>query len=211
MARQLGIDLAKVQGSGPGNRILIDDLSSVATTVDRSISANDQTPVDNSSGSNLPGHAETTESHIRQPGSRIPLVGLRRTIADRMVHATQTIPHFSYIDEVDLTDLVQLRQSLKEPMMSRGIKLTYLAFIVKAAIVALKAVPRVNASLDVDTNEIVLHDKYHIGIATDTPAGLMVPVIHNADTLDLPTVAAEISRLTTAARQGNAKLSEFDR
>ena len=209
MARQLGIDLTKVQGSGPGSRILINDVTAATKPGDRAATETSFSKAANGSGSVSSDQGEAPKSSVHRPGSRVPLVGLRRTIADRMVHATQTIPHFSYIDEVDLTEMVRLRESLREPMLARGIKLTYLSFVVKAAIAALKAVPQVNASLDADANEIILHDKYHIGIATDTPAGLMVPVVHHADKMDLPTLAAEIGRLTSAARQGKAKLDQL--
>ncbi len=197
MARQLGVDLSRIQGSGPNNRVLIADLPNGV----------DGTPAQQLARSNgaKTGHA----GNQLVPGTRIPLRGLRRTIAQRMSHATSTIPHFSYIDEVDVTDLVQLRHSLKEPFAAKGIKLTYLPFFVKACIAALKEVPQVNASLDAAKNEIVLHDQYSIGIATDTPSGLLVPVLHDADQKSVEQLAKEVAQLTSATRQGKASLDQL--
>ncbi len=197
MARQLGIDLSTVQGSGPNHRVLIDDLAAAANRASG-------TPPIGGNGSKPPPRSSTAI-----PGTRVPLRGLRRTIAKRMTEAKQTIPHFSYIDEIELTDLVRIRHSLKEPLAAKGIKLTYLSFVVRAAVGALHDVPEVNASLDTDANEIELHDRYHIGIATDTPDGLLVPVLHDADKLELPEIAREIQRLTDAARAGTATTKQL--
>jgi pyruvate/2-oxoglutarate dehydrogenase complex dihydrolipoamide acyltransferase (E2) component len=143
------------------------------------------------------------------PGSRIKLHGVRRTIADVMSRAKRSIPHYSLIDECDVTALVQLRASLKEACERQAVKLTYLAFMVRAAVAALKEVPLINASLDEQAEEIVLHDQYHIGIATATAQGLVVPVIHDADQKDLLRVAQEIERLTTEARSGESRLEDL--
>jgi pyruvate dehydrogenase E2 component (dihydrolipoamide acetyltransferase)/2-oxoisovalerate dehydrogenase E2 component (dihydrolipoyl transacylase) len=134
---------------------------------------------------------------------------LRRKIAEHMALAKRTIPHYSYVDECDVTDLVKLRESLREPFARAGVKLTYLAFAVKAVVAALKEVPIVNASLNEADGEIVLHDRYHIGIAVSTPAGLIVPVIHDADKKDLAAIAREVDRLSTEARAGKAKRDDL--
>lgn len=200
MARQLGIDLSAVAGSGPRGRILIDDLSAHLrqSTADRSaaIERPGQTTL-------APDQRRPVDGGVR-PGSRIPLRGLRRMIATRMTQAKQTIPHFGYVDECDVSDLVRIRASLKQPLAERGINLTYLPFFVKAVVAALREVPLCNASLDAEAEEIVVHDHYHIGIATDTPGGLLVPVIRDADSKDVPQLAVEIEQLTAAARAGTA-------
>jgi pyruvate dehydrogenase E2 component (dihydrolipoamide acetyltransferase)/2-oxoisovalerate dehydrogenase E2 component (dihydrolipoyl transacylase) len=126
-----------------------------------------------------------------------------------MVLAKRSIPHYSYVDECEVTDLVRLRESLRETYQQAGIKLTYLAFFVKAVVAALKEVPLVNASLDEEAGEIVLHDHYHIGVAVATPQGLIVPVVHDADHKDLGQIAREIERLSTAARTGKVKLEDL--
>ncbi len=192
LARKLGIDLAAIHGSGPEGRILIEDL----------------TPRIQAASAPAAPPPEPVPDYGK-PGTRIKMQGLRRTIAQRMVLSKRTIPHYSYVDECDVTDLVKLRESLREPFARAGVKLTYLAFFVKAVVAALKDVPIVNASLDEKSDEIVLHDHYHIGIAAATPAGLMVPVIRDADQKDLATIAREIERLSNAARAGKARREEL--
>jgi pyruvate dehydrogenase E2 component (dihydrolipoamide acetyltransferase)/2-oxoisovalerate dehydrogenase E2 component (dihydrolipoyl transacylase) len=112
------------------------------------------------------------------------------------------------MDECDVTDLVRLRDSLRDVYTKAGVRLTYLAFIVKAVTAALKEVPIVNASLDDAAGEIVLHDHYHIGIAVATPNGLVVPVLRDADQKDITQIAREVERLSTAARAGKLQLDE---
>ena len=126
-----------------------------------------------------------------------------------MVHAKRVIPHYSYVDECDVTELVRLRDTLKPAYARAGVKLTYLAFIVKAVVHALKEVPIVNSSLDESKNEIVLHDRYHIGVAVATPGGLIVPVIRDADQRDLGGLAREIERLGNDARAGKQRLEDL--
>jgi 2-oxoisovalerate dehydrogenase E2 component (dihydrolipoyl transacylase) len=193
MARKLGIDLALVGGTGPQGRILIGDLSSA-------IQARKPTEVKREPVS-VPDYGK--------PGTRIKLIGLRRKIAEHMVEAKRTIPHYTYVDECDVTELVKLRESLKDTFAESGVRLTYLAFFVKAVVAALKEVPIVNATFDEKSEEIVLHDHYHIGIATATPGGLIVPVIHDADKKDLPQLARDIERLSTEARTGKIKLDDL--
>ncbi len=162
MARKLGVDLATVHGSGPEGRILIEDLGPRIH-----------------SAPEAPAPAPKPPDYGK-PGTRIKLQGLRRKIAEHMVQAKHVIPHYTYVEECDVTDLVKLRENLQGPRQA-GVKLTYLAFFVKAVVHALKEVPLVNASLDEAGDEIVLHDRYHIGIAVATPGGLIVPVVHDAD------------------------------
>ena len=192
LARKLGIDLASIQGSGPKGRILIDDLSS-------HLSPN-RTPVEAQGRLSL-GFGE--------PGTRVKFAGLRRKIAEHMVASKNAIPHYTYVDECDVTDLVRLREALKEPFAAKGTKLTYLAFFVKAVVAALKEVPIVNATLDEKAGEIVLHDQYHIGVAVAAPGGLIVPVVKDADKKSLFDVAREIDRLSNDARQGKSRLEDL--
>src|SRR5262249_20009360 len=135
--------------------------------------------------------------------------GVRRKIAEHMVQSKRTIPHYSYVDECDVTDLVKLRQSLKERFAAAGLKLTYLPFFVKAVVAALKEVPVVNASLDESAGEIVLHDRYHIGVAVAAPSGLVVPVVHDADKKGLPEIAREVERLSSEARAGKPRREDL--
>jgi 2-oxoisovalerate dehydrogenase E2 component (dihydrolipoyl transacylase) len=188
LARKLGIDIASVPGSGPGGRVLIEDLS-------KSLAA-------------LSGKKRRAEpiGDYGKPGSKIKLIGLRRKIADKMSQSKRSIPHYSYVDECEVTDLVRLRASLKDELAASGVKLTYLAFIVKAAARALREVPIVNASLDEAAGEIILHEACNIGIAVATPGGLIVPVVRDADRKDLFQIARDIDRLSAEARIGKSKL-----
>jgi 2-oxoisovalerate dehydrogenase E2 component (dihydrolipoyl transacylase) len=194
MARKLGIDLAQMRGSGPSGRILLEDLTPRL-----------QAGIESAK----PRATTAPVADFGRAGTRIKLQGLRRRIAERMVQSKQTIPHYTYVDEFDITELVRLRESFKEPFAATGVKLTYLAFMVKAVVAALKEVPIVNATLDESGGEIVLKDHYHVGIAVSTPGGLIVPVVHDADKLDLAGVAREIDRLSDDARNGKSKLSDL--
>jgi len=187
LARKLGVDLAGVKGSGPDGRILVEDLTTFVP----------------------PPKTEQPPPTFGKPGTRMKLQGLRRMIAEHMVYAKQTIPHYTYVDEVEVTELVHMRAGLREANQPPGLKITYMPFFVRAVVQALKEVPLVNASLDDAAQEIVLHDRYHIGIAVATPGGLIVPVLRDADRLDLFEVAREIERITTDARAGKAKREDL--
>jgi pyruvate dehydrogenase E2 component (dihydrolipoamide acetyltransferase)/2-oxoisovalerate dehydrogenase E2 component (dihydrolipoyl transacylase) len=195
MARKLGVDLSQVRGSGPQGRVLLDDLTRVVQTV--------EPPAKEAA------RAAEPRPDYGTPGTRLKLQGLRRKIAEHMVQSRHTVPHYTYVDECEVTDLVRLREALREPSARLGVRLTYLSFFVKAVMHALKEVPIVNASLDEASGEIVLHDRYHIGIAVATPTGLVVPVVHDADRQDLFQIAKEVERLGSAARAGRLKLEDL--
>ncbi len=138
----------------------------------------------------------------------VPLRGIRRTIAERMVKSQQTAAQVTHVDEVDMTEVVRLRENLKAEAEKKGVKLTYLPFIMKAIITALKDFPYVNSSLDEPSGNIVLKKYYNIGVATDTEQGLVVPVVKGADSKDIFTLAGEIERLADKARKGQLSLEE---
>jgi pyruvate dehydrogenase E2 component (dihydrolipoamide acetyltransferase)/2-oxoisovalerate dehydrogenase E2 component (dihydrolipoyl transacylase) len=190
LARKLGMDLARVHGTGPEGRILVEDLAPHLAA-------------------GMPKPASEPHSDYGTPGTRLKLHGLRRKMAEHMVHAKRVIPHATYVDECEVTELIKLRDSLKEEFAQGGIKLTYLSFFIRAVVLALKEVPLVNASFDEAANEIVLHDRYHIGIAVATAHGLLVPVLHHADRMDLVQIAREADRLTTAARANKLKIDDL--
>lgn len=195
LARKLGIDLAHVPGSGPGGRVLLDDLSQRL-----------RTPAEDGGTKRRP---EEPRPDYGTPGTRVKLHGVRRRIAEHMVLAKRTIPHYSYVDECDVTELVRLRDGLREAYARAGVKLTYLPFVVKAVAAALQEVPLVNATLDEQAGEIVLHDRYDVGIAVATPNGLLVPVVREADRKDLVQIARDIERLSQEARAGKARLEDL--
>lgn len=192
MARKLGIDISHIHGSGPEGRVLIEDLSSHVQPGGERRESPDGPPAD-----------------YGKPGQRIKFVGVRRKIAEHLVNAKHTIPHYSYVDECDVSELVRLREGLREPFQAKGVKITYLAFVIKAAVEALKEIPLVNASLDEQAGEIVLHDRYHIGIAAATPNGLIVPVVRDGDKKNLLEIAREVERLSNDARTGKSKREDL--
>jgi pyruvate dehydrogenase E2 component (dihydrolipoamide acetyltransferase)/2-oxoisovalerate dehydrogenase E2 component (dihydrolipoyl transacylase) len=192
MARKLGVDLSGVRGSGPGGRVLIDDLApAIQPTAAK------------------PQPATAPALDVGRPGARVKMIGLRRKIAEHMVESKKHIPHYTYVDEVDVTDLVKLRSLAQEHFAQNGVKLTYLAFFVKAVANALKEVPIANATFDESANEFLLHDRYHIGVAVATPGGLIVPVIHDADKKQIWEIAREIDRLSEDARNGKSKREDL--
>jgi pyruvate/2-oxoglutarate dehydrogenase complex dihydrolipoamide acyltransferase (E2) component len=138
----------------------------------------------------------------------IPLRGVRKTIAERMVKAKHTAAHVTHVDEVDMTELVLLREALKGSAEKRGAKLTYLPFIIKALIPAMKEFPFVNSSMDDQGGNIVLKKYYNFGIAVDTEQGLVVAVVKDADRKDIFELAKEIETLARKAKAGQLSLDE---
>jgi 2-oxoisovalerate dehydrogenase E2 component (dihydrolipoyl transacylase) len=181
-AHEAGIDLTSVSGSGPGGRILRDDLQSVPAT------AAVRQPVE-----------ETTE---------IKVIGVRRVIAERMSEAKRTIPHFAYVEEVDVTELESLRQHLNTKAEGRA-TLTFLPFIIAALTRVLESFPQCNALYDAARNTIVRHRSVHVGVATQTPDGLKVPVIRNAQALDVWELGAQIRSSSERARNNQASRNEL--
>ena len=188
-ARELGVDLDRVRGSGPDGRIVHDD-------VVRHASAAPAQPG---------GSARYAE---RNGEEAVPVIGLRRQIAQRM-QETLRIPHFTYVEEVDVTELEALRARLNDERGATRGRLTVLPFLMRAIVVAVASFPRMNARYD-DTSGIVTRfEAVHVGIATQTPGGLMVPVVRHAEARDLWSTSAEVSRLADAARKGKAARDEL--
>ncbi len=198
LARELGVDISKVEGTGPGGRVTDDDVKKFTEVAAKppEIKAPEAAPPE-------------VPPEIKAMEERIQVKGIRKTIADRMVQSKFTAPHVVSMDEADVTELVKLREKEKKTAEEKGIKLTYLAFIVKAVTVALKQHPYLNASLDPQKNEIVLKRYYNIGIAVDTPDGLMVPVIKNADRKSIMELAKETETLAEEARGRKIKLADL--
>jgi pyruvate/2-oxoglutarate dehydrogenase complex dihydrolipoamide acyltransferase (E2) component len=196
LARELGVDITAVNGSGPQGRVTEDDVRRF------------------SSGAR-PGPPIVTvqATQLAKAGGRpleelVPLRGVRKTISERMLKSLQTTAQVTHVDEADMTELVLLREAFKGSAEKRGVRLTYLPFIIKALIPALKEFPFVNSSLDEQNGNIVLKKYYNIGIATDTEQGLVVPVVKDADMKDIFELAGEIERLADRARKGQLTLDE---
>ncbi|NJD52856.1 MAG: 2-oxo acid dehydrogenase subunit E2 [Candidatus Methanoperedens sp.] len=200
LARELGVDISKVKGTGPGGRITDEDIREVAEAPQ----APEAAPVETA-----PEITPEITPEIKTLEERIPIKGIRKTIGERMVLSLFTAPHVVSMDEADVTELVKLREKEKKIAEEKGIKLTYLAFIVKAVTVALKQHPYLNASLDPKKNEIVLKRYYNIGIAVDTPEGLMVPVLKDADRKSIMELAQVSEKLAQEARTRKIKLPDL--
>jgi len=196
LARELGVDLAAVLGTGSGGRVTREDVQKASTSR-------------GNGGPAAPASAPRPAPVPAGEDRRVPLRGLRRKIAERMSLAKKTAVHYSYLEEADVSELVKLRAQAKTLAAERGVKLSFLPFFVKAAIEGLKRYPRINALVDEESQELICKGAYHIGIATDTEQGLLVPVIRDADRLDLFELAREIVRVTSAARDGKAVLDEL--
>jgi 2-oxoisovalerate dehydrogenase E2 component (dihydrolipoyl transacylase) len=191
-AEDLGIKLSYVPGSGPAGRIEHADL-------DAFIASKGQTARPQTRGSSYAQRTAVEE---------IKVIGLRRKIAEKMQDAKRRIPHFAYIEEVDMTELEALRAHLNATHKDRG-KLTVLPFFMRALVKVLPDYPQINARFDDDAGVVHRHAAIHIGIATQTPGGLIVPVVKHAETLDLWAAAAEVARVSAAARDNKAKPDEL--
>ena len=196
-AREMGIDLARVQGSGPDSRITHEDLE--AHSAGRASSLRFSIP---SGGTYVPGTQRTDEESV-------PIIGLRRKIAEKMQESKRRIPHFTYVEEVDVTGLEALRAQLNKQWRSERGHLTLLPFLMRAIVRTVPEFPEINARFDDDAGTLTKHGAVHIGIATQTPGGLMVPVVRNAEARDLWSCASEVARLAEAARTGKAAREEL--
>ncbi|MCD8508545.1 MAG: 2-oxo acid dehydrogenase subunit E2 [Bacillus sp. (in: Bacteria)] len=197
-AREKGIDLDEVDGTGPAGRVTEADLQNYLN--------HQQTakPVLEPNNSYV-SESKKAVGAVPQEEERLLLKGIRKKIASHMTKSVSTIPHVTHVDEMHMGPLKELRTELKTYVEEKNIKLTYLPFFIKAIVIALKEFPFLNASIDEETQEIVLKRYYHIGIATDTKDGLLVPVIKHADKKSIFQLAKEINELARLAREGKLR------
>jgi len=195
-ALEAGIDLITVPGSGPHGRVLPSDLGLALAERSRADEPTSKSP---------PPEDAARVPHARDGTEEIKIIGVRRVIAQRMSAAKRTIPHFTYVDEVDVTELEALRQHLNARAQSDQPKLTLLPFIVAALGRALQRFPQCNARYDEARATLVRHRAIHVGIATQTIHGLKVPVVRHVESLSLSALAAEIRRVSEAARNNSAR------
>jgi pyruvate dehydrogenase E2 component (dihydrolipoamide acetyltransferase) len=205
LAAERGIDLATVRGSGPGGRVTEGDLTASASGAAAPAGSPAVVPRP-TAPSGAPPHAPSPLDDVAE---RIPIRGLRRVIAEHMAEATHRAAHFTYVEEVDATELVRLRERMAKHIEKQGVRLTFLPFIVKGVVTGLKAHPRMNATMDDEHNELVVRSAYHIGIATAAPDGLLVPVVRHAETKSLAQLAREIQDLSERGRAGKLQRSEL--
>ncbi len=181
LAREMKVDLSQVTGTGPGGRVSREDLERFQ-----------KKPV--------------TETGGQQT---LPYRGIRRRIGERMVQSVITAPHFTYVEEIDVTELVRLREQHRKSPEFEGVRLTYLPFIMKALVIGFKEYPLLNSTLNQEADVIEFKQDYNIGIATQTPDGLLVPVVKNAEGRNIQELAAEIARLSEAAQRGQVQLEDL--
>ncbi len=190
LAREMGVEIGRVPATGPHGRVTTNDVKGFQTR-----------PA-------APAHAPMA---IARGGDeeRVPLRGIRKKISEQMSRSVHTAAHFTYVEEVDMTELVSVRERAKSRAAERGVKLNYLPFIVKAVVSGLKKWPSLNASLDEATQEIVRKKYYHIGIAAQGPHGLAVSVVRDADKRSIFDLSREIDRLGEAVKNSTATRDEL--
>jgi pyruvate dehydrogenase E2 component (dihydrolipoamide acetyltransferase) len=188
LAREMDVDLITVTGTGPGGQITADDVRTAKVSA---------------------GLVAPTPRPMVTGDVRVPFRGVRRKIAEHMLRTQREVAQFTYMEEVDATELVELRSKAEARLASHEVKLSYLPFFIRAAVDALKKQPQLNAYLDERAGEIVQRHEYHIGLAAQTPEGLMVPVIRHAERRSLLELAREVERLATSARTGHVSPADL--
>jgi pyruvate dehydrogenase E2 component (dihydrolipoamide acetyltransferase) len=210
LARDLGVDLRAVSATGPHGRVTKDDVRAFASGGPATSAVVDARAA----------HARWGEAHAALPreggrerppleDERVPFRGVRKKIAENMTRSKQTAAHFTYVEECDVTELVAVRARAKKKAEERGIKLSFLPFIIKAVVAGLKKYPIINATLDESTQEIVLRKRYHIGVAAATADGLIVPVVRDADQRSLFDIAKTLDDLSEKTKTGKASREEI--
>jgi len=190
MAREKNIDLAQVSGSGDRGRVLRADLEVTTTTTTTTVT--------------------TFKAQTPQREERVPFIGMRRKIADRLSESAFTAVHFTHFDECDFTQIMKLRDDANRDAERNGLtRLTYLPFFIKASIAALKKFPILNSSLDTQTNEVVIKHYYNYGISVQTVNGLMVAVVRDCDQKNIFELAREIKEVVDRARSGKASMQDL--
>ncbi|MBZ2174734.1 2-oxo acid dehydrogenase subunit E2 [Schnuerera sp. xch1] len=198
LAKDLGVDITKVKGTGPNGRVMKEDIRKTKEAKSK--------PEEERKAPEI-GHKEST---LIEKGKikRIPLTRIRKTIAEQMATSRFTIPHTTAMNEIDVTELYEFRKKYKEKLKEE-VNLTFLPFILKAVIVALKEFPEFNSEFDEEKDELILKYFYNIGIATDTERGLVVPVIEDADKKSIVEIAKAIQGLSNRAKNNRMELHEL--
>jgi pyruvate dehydrogenase E2 component (dihydrolipoamide acetyltransferase) len=212
LAFELGIDIEQVTSSNPNGRVSMEDVRSYAEQARTSpaLQASSSTLAEKPGPLGIPTSTQKAEQLVPPAqDERQPLTGLRKRIAEHMERSWRTVPHATAFDEVDGGALAALRESLKPVAQKRGVRLTYIPLLIKLLIPLLKEHPTFNASLDEERREIIYKHSYHIGVATASPEGLLVPVLRNADRLTLFEIASNLERLIEGAKKRTLSLPEL--
>ncbi|MEN9800190.1 MAG: hypothetical protein RL653_3887 [Pseudomonadota bacterium] len=202
MAREHGLDLSTISGSGPQGRITKVDVEAALSSPGAGAVA---------TGPNVAVRSQPVPLAVSAVDQRIPLKGLRKKIAEKMVKSKFTAPHYTFVEEVDATNLVGFRSRINAQLAAAGdkTKLSFLPFFCKAVVAAMRSYPQVNANFDDATQELVVRGELNFGIAAATEEGLTVPVIRGVDRLSIKALASEVSRLADAARNRRLKMEEL--
>jgi pyruvate dehydrogenase E2 component (dihydrolipoamide acetyltransferase) len=192
LAREMGVDLGGVKGTGPNGRVTAEDVNRAAGAA---------------TAAGKPA-AHTTPA-AAAAGQRIPLRGVRKRVAETMALSASSIPHVTGFHELDAGAFEELARRLRREAEARGARFPFDTLLVRATAIALRRHPIFNSSLDAEHGEIVMHEDINVGVATATPDGLIVPVVRHADTLGIDRLAAELDRVTTAAREGKSSVADL--
>ncbi len=211
LARELGVDIEKIKGTGEHGRISEQDIRNASKggydfIKQEAVGSKQEGPTIYDLP---PKPVQRIPIIIEGEVERLPFRGVRRTVAEHMVTSMQTAMHVTHVDEIDVSDLVRIREQEKAYAEQKGVKLTYLPFIIKAIVAALRQFPVFNSSLDEEKSEMVLKKYYNIGIAVDTEDGLIVPVLKNADKKTIINLGKEIAELAEKARSRKLTLDEL--
>ncbi|MBK8099772.1 MAG: 2-oxo acid dehydrogenase subunit E2 [Planctomycetes bacterium] len=207
-ARELGIDLGAVTATGPRGRITNDDLAAFAGTDTAAAPAAAKTAAA-STGARAFAPISIAPAPAGRSEERVPFRGLRRKIAEAMTRSKFTATHFTYVDDIDVSDLVKIRSDAKAAFADQGVNITYLPFIMKAIVAAMRQFPMMNSSLDEASNELVIKKYFNFGIATDTDNGLIVPVVKDVDRKSVRDLAKDIQDLAARTRDGKVSVDDL--
>ena len=205
-ARELGIDLATVAASGPRGRITNDDLAAASAAP---AAAPAGKPAAAGTGAPRFTPVAIAPAPAGRTEERVPFRGMRRKIAEAMTRSKYTATHFTYVDDIDVTELAKIRGDAKKAFADKGVNITYLPFIMKAVVAAMREFPAMNSSLDEVTNELVIKKYYNFGIATDTDSGLIVPVIKDVDRKSISELAKDLQDLAARTRDGKVTVEDL--
>jgi len=217
LARDLNINMESISGSGPRGRITDDDVRKAASGAGQKVVVSERTPQPSFQSSQTQvfrppsttmNQTSSTKMTLERE-ERVPIHGIRKRIAEKMAKSVHTAAHVTHIDEVDFTQLIALREKAKPAAEKQNVKLTFLPFIMKAAVASLREFPYFNASVDDEKQEIIVKHYYNIGFAADTPNGLIVPVVKDVDKKSIFEIARDLTDLSEKARDGKIALEEI--
>jgi pyruvate dehydrogenase E2 component (dihydrolipoamide acetyltransferase) len=207
-ARELGVDLTRVNGSGPKGRVLVEDVQGFVKGVMAGGAGTSSAAAGGGAALGLLPWPSLDFSKFGET-SLEPLSRIKKISGPNLHRNWMMIPHVTQYDNADITELEEFRKSANESLAKSGVKLTMLAFVIKASVSALKKFPAFNASLDAAGENLILKHYYHIGFAADTPNGLVVPVVKNADKKGVAEIAREMGELSAQAREGKLKPADM--